>query len=327
MLNINAHERLKELEEKEAAEAARDKESSKYIYRIPDEKSPLVVKFIVDPRSGTRYVPMTYFKHKIGPNESDTRTHVSLSSINKSKAPENEFYWENKKKLSVLKKAGQGDSAEAKKLDTLVKTFAPKQGGYIYVCQPDSPEVRVLKLNQMMINEIFGRDANAYQKEVRGIMAEGRDTGVSPFFLDRLDGWVKIWKTGTGLATEYKVAYVTSEVEEELKSGKKIKVTQMTEMSVHPKILDTFAKKEDAVDGGLTMNDFPDVIEREAKWAWTEAESIRFVEGYGSIASVPDRVLPRSKKDETDEPTQQADAASAQAAVTLTVEASEDMPF
>lgn len=301
MLNINARERLAELEAKELAEQNNDKERSKFIYKIPEENNPLICKFIVDPRSGERFVPMVYFKHKIGPSDQDVRTHVSLASINRGKAPENEFYWENKKKLSVLKKAGKGDSEEARKLDALVKAFAPKNGGYMYITQPDNSDVKVLKLNTMLLNEIFGREKTDYYPEIRGVISEGRETGVSPYYLDRLDGWVKIWKSGSGLNTRYFVQYHQIDTEVETKTGKKIKVKEMAEIQAHPKVLATYLGEKESEQGFLSMDDFPDVVEREAKYAWTEAESNRFVEGFGSISSVPDRVLRRQQKDETDE--------------------------
>jgi hypothetical protein len=273
---------------------------SRFILKVPGPDKPLICKIIPDPRYANGkswYRPLKQFPFMVGPNkDTDTRQKTCMSFFGEE-SPENNAYWEYKKQLSVLKKAGKGNSIEATKLDVMVQKFYPKEGAWLLIIEPESPVIKAVKVPQSVLQFLTGKDATDTKPAVPSLIKALAADGVSPFDVRQSKptlGWIKIFKTGQGLATRYHVVPAQREIEVE-HQGRKIKATEYQPLNVHEKI---------TTPGQLTIADLPDVVDFERKFAWTLEECETFVKSNATV--VPDRFLKRNRQpegrvDETDE--------------------------
>jgi hypothetical protein len=275
------------------------KTDSKFITKIPSgQDKAIVCKIIPDPNyNGGKawYRPLRQFQYQIGPNkDKDTRTKTCLSFFEEgASSPENDAFWENRKALAELKKRGQGESIEGKKLEALVAKLQSRNGGYLLIVEPDSPTIKALKVSTSVLDILNGKDATQYKPALPSLLKTMALDGRSPFDIRRnhpKEGWVRIYKTGEGLATRYFVEPVQYEEIVE-QNGKKFKSTNYSQLTVHEKIL----------SGQVTMSDIPDVVAFEKKNAWTREECDAFVTS--GCVTVPERFLrkPDGRMDETNE--------------------------
>jgi len=277
---------------------------SRFVFAIPTEDKAIVCKLLFDPRGKQSYIPVDYYNHQIGPNkETDTRSHPSRKSLGLGDSPENDAYWDYAKQLSVLRKEGKGETPEAKKLEKLKDMFYARQKGWLYFVTPGSATIYALKITKAVINSLFGKDATQYRPEVKSILKEMGSNNMSPYDISSKVGWLKLYKTGQKLATEYhvEVAETTIQVDH---NGRKIPAKQPFEADVHEKI-----KNSD-----VTLDDFPDPVKFEIEQCWSLEESQAFVDSAGTV--VPERCLKKNqgKFDET----QEAAPAAAETAQTTT---------
>jgi len=304
---------------------------SRYITKVPGEEKPLICKILPDPtyaNGKSWFRPIKSFGFLTGPNpDTDMRMKVCMSFFGEH-SPENDAHWEYKKQLSELKKAGKGNSTDAAKLKLMADKLYPKEGGWLFFIEPESPTIKALRVPASVLHILNGKEASDTRPAIPSLIKGMAADGVSPFDVGQQKpklGWLKIWKTGAGMATRYHVAAVQEEKVVEV-SGKKYSSRDYVEMNVHEKIL----KRE------ITMADLPNVVDFERKFAWTHAECLAYVES--ACTKVPERFLKTGKKpegrvDETDEAAPTATVASLDAlpkAPNLTVTAvvdSDDIPF
>jgi hypothetical protein len=276
-----------------------NKLNSKFITKIPSGVDKAIIcKIIPDPTymGGKSWVrPLRQFPYNIGPNpEKDGRTKTCLSFFEEgASSPENDKFWEVRKQLADLKKAGQGESIEGKKLENLVKKLQSRNGGYLLIIEPDSSTIKALKVSTSVLDILNGKDATQYKPALPSLIKTMALEGRSPFDVRKNhpeEGWLRIYKTGEGLATRYFVEpMMTTEVVEQ--NGKKFRSESYSKHQVHEKIL----------KGQVTLADFPDVVAFEKKNAWTREECEAYVAS--SCTVVPERFLrkPEGRMDETNE--------------------------
>lgn len=291
---------------------------SRFVLKIPGPDRPLICKILPDPGYGSGkswYRPLKQFSHMVGPNpDTDTRQHVCQSFFGLS-SPENDAYWEYKKAAADLKKQGKGNSIEYSKLEALTKKFQPKNGGWLLIIEPESPVIKAVRVPVSVLDLLNGKEKTEYKPAIPSLIKQMAADGVSPFDIVQQkpkQGWIKIYKTGEGLATRYFVEAVTVNLTVE-KDGRKFSATDYQELNVHAKIL----------AGELTRADLPDVVNFEKKFAFTPEESATYVKSQGT--AVPQRFLKAAqpangRKDETDE------AQRPGAAVPTTVASLADLP-
>lgn len=271
---------------------------SRFVLKIPGPEKPLICKILPDPRYGNGkswYRPHRQFPFMIGPNpDTDTRQKTCMSFFGGS-SPENDAYWEYKKKFAELKKLGKGNSIEATKLEALTKKFNPKDGGWLLIIEPESSVVKAVRVGISVLQFLTGKEATDTKPAIPSLIKKMAADGVSPFDVRQSKpkrGWIKIYKTGTGLATRYFVEPVEVDVPFE-QNGRKLMAKDYAELNVHEKIL----------GNQLTMADLPDVLDFEKKFAWTPDECQTFVNSLGT--EVPERFRKKrpaeGRTDETDE--------------------------
>lgn len=261
------------------------------ITSIPTKENAIIAKFVCDPTydNGRKvYRPVNYYSHPTGETEKDKSSHVCLTFFGAKSSPENDAYWDYTMRLSALRKAGQGNSDEAKKLATLKKTFQPSKKGYILIVRPGSPVVEALRISSTVIDQLMGRKKDDYNEEIVSLLDTMKSKGVSPFDLRNSKGWVKIYKTGEGIGTRYHVEQALVEKEDETKDGRKIKYMDDFTAEVHSHIL----------SDDFDISEIPDVQKFEKARAWSVQESTTFVENLGTLKGVPEWCLKSNKKAE-----------------------------
>ena len=265
--------------------------NSKFVTRIPGPEKPMVFKLLGDPRSRQAYIPMEYYSHMIGPDpEKHVRQHPSLKSLGvTSSAPENDAYWEAVKKISSLRKSGENKTPdgekEERKQQALLKKYRAQERGWFFYYEPNSSEIRSVRLPKDVINQLFGKAATEHRPEVPSLLKELGKSNISPYDTQSNIGWLTLYKTGEGLGTKYTVALASSVSEVEL-HGKKFKRDEPTEYAVSQKI-----KSSD-----VTLEDFPDPVAHEKQYAMTLEETVTFVNSQGTV--VPERMLKKMNNDE-----------------------------
>lgn len=269
------------------------------LFAIPrDESNALIVKFIADPRSGGKpIVVLDSYGHYVGDSESDKRYHPCRKSLlgNNEESPENDALQNAITTMTAIKKQAnqQGDTTEYKKSPEFVKQraiadlFRKRKTGYVYAVKPNSDEIFAIKLGPAMLNRLQGVDETPYRKGVASVIKEMEALGKTPFVIGDAEknkiGWVKIWKTGEKLSTEYHIEPAMLDQVVEI-NGKKMRVQDDQEFELGKKI----------AESDLTLDDFVDFVEYEIKQnMWTLEESREFVESAGT--KVPERVINQAK--------------------------------
>lgn len=247
--------------------------NSNLTLKVPGPDNPLIIK-LVPTLKGLLYQPVEYYKYQVGPNpQTDSRSRPSAASLGLAdKDIENEEFWKNVKELSALKKAGMTKEApQFKAIQQIVKMYEPSKGGWLYYYEPDSPTIKALKLNPSMINTLFGRKGEGQIKDIPSIVDAIHKRGMSPYKPSNTKCWLKIYKTGEKLATEYHVElFTTTEHDSEGNETKK-----NVERPVHAKFLD--AKTV------LTTEDYPDTLSFDQAQLFTDDETKEFIKTNGIV--------------------------------------------
>lgn len=250
---------------------------SAFVTKTPEEAIIKLVKFSKD----KTYILMNYIKHKVGQSEKDTRDHVCLQSLGEEVSPERDRFFEARKVLKELKANG-GSKTDIARWESVSTKFRPSTRGWLCVVTPNNPKLQAYRYPQSVIDDIFGVDekyATDYRPARKGILNQMLEEGRSPFDCRSELGWIKITKTGTGIATRYQVAEYESTVTE-VQGNKKVTYSEPGKATVNPKILE------------LTLADVPNVYNFERKFAFTLDEARAFVESNGT--NVPARLLKKA---------------------------------
>jgi hypothetical protein len=263
---------------------------SKITFEVPGPDKPLVFKIVPDPRfmgGKMLFRPVVLYPYSVGPTNKDKRFRTCLSFFGET-APEKEVYDTAKKNLDVLNKSGQGNSDEAKKLAATVALFKPTFAYYVLYIEPNSPDIKAIKLKKSAIECVTGREANQYQPALPDLRKQMAADGVLPNDLfnpkSNSKGWLKLWKEGVELATRYHIVPLKDKTSTVI-DGKTYYMDDYIELPVHERI----AKKQ------FQIEDFPNVLEFEEKSRWTLNEVERFIESSGT--EVPERFYKKQKPD------------------------------
>jgi hypothetical protein len=260
------------------------------VTKVPGADKPIVAKFLYVPSEyygdgNSSYWPANYFTHLIGPNpQTDSRKHVCQKLLGSKNSPEYDAYAKYSNAYYGLERAGEGNTAEALRLKSLMKSLKPSKGGYLFFVEPNDPTIKALKMSADLVNKLIGRKGNEKIKTIVGVIDRMHKDGLRPYDVTSNSGWVKIFKTGEKLSTEYHMEPYTVVVEEETKTGKKIKTHVDGEASVHPKVYDPSTDSSE-----IQLSDFPNPAEFERKFSFTYDEAVSFVES--AATAVPSRFL------------------------------------
>ncbi len=254
------------------------KSGNQNIQKVPDAANPLICKLVPNPlRSKEIYYQVDFFKHMIGPDQQkDNRYHLSRKMLGE-RAPEAERYWEVKGLLSKLEETGKKDTEEYRKLDFERKQFNSTSRYWILVLPVGEVKPKALDLTYKPIVKLFGAPAKGQNPAIQGLVEAMRAKGRDPLSLKNDRGWLKIWRTGKGLETEWHIQEAV------------VEVTENGEDVTKP-----FRK---AVDQGvfkLTKADIVDVtkLDQTPEKLWSEAECEAFVKSLGS--EIPARCMKKS---------------------------------
>jgi len=251
---------------------------SSFLLKTPDE---LIFKLVKFSREKT-YLLMDYFNHQIGNTAKDTRNHVCLASLGGEESPEKDKFFEAKKILKELKASG-GSKAEIARYEAIATKFKPTTRAWICIVTPGNPKLQAVRVPRSVVDDIFGLDerfASEFRPARKGALNEMLEQGRSPFDLKSETGWLKLVKTGSGLATRYKVVEHEHETTE-VNGNKKVTYSEPAKNPVNAAVLD------------LTLDDIPNVYEFERKFAFTLDEARAFVNSMGS--EVPERMLKKAQ--------------------------------
>lgn len=263
--------------------------TSDILFDFPTADKPLICKLLRDPFTGESCVKLDYHKHMVGNTDKDTRRHVSRDSLGLGKSPETDYFWELISQLKELKDQGKKDTDEYKEVVRIKKFFTPSSRGYLYFVQPNSSKITALPVGPMVFNRLFGRKATDWAGAIPSLIKEMQAKNLTPY-LDRdktvnSKGWIKIWRTGEGLATQYHM---------ELCTVPKEVVIEGETVTVHaPETLTLHSDLQAIADGEkeLDMSTFPDVRAFEKNQVWSLEESEALVAHDGSLAGTPERLL------------------------------------
>jgi len=256
---------------------------SKITYKWPGPEAPLIVKFMKVPNSKIEevYFKVSSFRYRAGENFQTAPTRQSLGLEGD---PLSDKYWA----LMKARKEAR-DKAPPAALDAMtaqIELCKLSDGGYIYYIEPNSSQVKLLKIGKSVINTLFGRKAYGKVKEIKALTEEMmKDGGLSPFIVRDAEknktGWLKLYKTGEGMATEYHVEVHTTNQVVNI-SGKNHTVEVPTEFAMGDL-------------SQLKLEDLPTVQQAEGKNVWETAELAEYIaSGYTRI---PARILERKPRD------------------------------
>ena len=254
----------------------------------------IICKLIADPRSPARppYVPMNYYKFKVGNTNQDWRTRPSLLSLGLAeKDPENEKKWTLINKMSKMKKEGVSkDNPAYKVVFENKKKYEPEELGWLYFIEPNSNVIKCLQLKAAIINQLFGKPANGDKyPEIPSIVKALASKGMSPYDLSKEYGWIKIYKTGTEMATRYFVELCKETVTVKGEDGIPFETSKPAVFPIH----------SDFKTGKVTLDSFPDPVAYEKSRAFTIEETEEFIESDGAV--FPSRYAGKKKRNNDDE--------------------------
>jgi hypothetical protein len=264
-----------------------------FIFAVPTEDKALYFKMIPNSNiktksgvSGVKYLEVEYFKHRIGNGEKDIREHPSAESLGIGAAPEKEAMWNY---IEHRKAFPDRESKEYLALTKLKSVFEPKLKYFLWILEPGSSKIKALKVPQSVKLALYGRPAKNHSAEIPSLIAQMQNKGLTPFVDKNPDknkkGWLKLYKTGEGLATRY-VVEVATEKGKTVVDGTEVEFTKTKEYQLGDEIQNIIAGK-----AKFDPTTIPDVLEMERKQAWTYDESKAFVAAMGSIAGTPKRFL------------------------------------
>ena len=264
-----------------------------FIFDIPrGEENALVFKLLqMEEFNGAIIKEIEYFQHRIGTKPEDIRSHVSSKSVGLGDSPEEDFMWEVRKSMKKLKDAGQKESPEYEKLKQLNFFFSPKSKFYALILQPNSSQPKVVQFGQQVVNQLIGKEATEMKQAIPSLVENMKKRGLSPVVQKKLDankvGWLKLWKTGEKLGTEYHLKIAQTEVTDGFDTTLK-----MQEFTLSDEIISAL-KGEKAFD----KSKVPGILEMLKKGAWIREESDKLVKERGGLTGTPDRCLKRADGD------------------------------
>jgi hypothetical protein len=217
---------------------------SPYI-KLPKSGEVLYGKFLLI-NDGTRrpYIPAPYHEFMVGDDPAkDTRMHFCLKMKDGSDCPRCEEFWSKMKSRKALRDAGKEGSPEYKKDDTLVKANKVGKGGLFLFVEKGSNNVKILFVKESMLNVLFGTKEDKYRNQVatEGILQKMKAEGLNPYNIIDPKGWLKLYKTGSGLGTQFFAEVEQETVEAEI-NGKVRKVKQEVERKVPDSLIENIKK-------------------------------------------------------------------------------------
>lgn len=255
-------------------------EGSKLVFKVPEGKDKaLVVKFLVDPRTGKSYIPVKHYPHMVGPDpQFHTRSHLAQEDDIELTARISYY-----KELKKLRETGSTDAARMQKLTKLVEKCKDKESAWFFIVEPGSSTIKAIKLGVSVINQIFGRTYKD-KEPIPSLLKQVSQKGISPYDFKTANaqmGWFKIYSTGKGLGKKYHVELAEDVIVKEV-DGEKFSKTQPAKFEFDQKFKDM----------KLTLEDFPDPLAMEKKQAFTMAETEAFINSEYTL--VPERFLTRN---------------------------------
>ena len=247
--------------------------NNQIVTNIPGSDKPIIGKLLRDFRTNpTNPQPVlfvSYCRHLIGP---DRNKHTRLHPILAKGAPENDAYWSAYKEFQALSKENKQESPEALVAKKRMDIFGIVDKAWLFYVEPNSPVIRAVRVPKSVINRLWGKPASKYKPEIRSLLKEMDKKGLSPYDLNSDEGWIRIYKSGQGMATEYTVE-LAQETKEIVHEGQTLTVTTPLKAVVHEKI-----KQSD-----VTLNDFPNPADFEKQYEFSVAESEAFVKSEGTV--------------------------------------------
>lgn len=254
---------------------------------LPKEGTSLYGKFIAL-CDGTRrpYLPAPFHEYMAGDDpKTDSRRHFCIKGANPAaKCPECEAFWAAVKKRKELKDNGDTSSSEYKRAEMEAKMYRQKTGGLLLFVPKGGKKITPLFVKETFLDKAFGRKPiPALNKgAIVGFVNELKAEGVNPFSVKDAGGWLRLWKTGTGLETEFNISLDTESVKA-LIDGRQETVTKKVYLEMEPEIIDILrAGKTPDLVAVLSAND--------REW-WTYEES----EDYVNNGVIPERCRKRVK--------------------------------
>jgi hypothetical protein len=248
------------------------------ITRLPKAGEVLVGKFIVIPDGSRRpYLPAPYFDDPT----KDGRMHFSLKMI-QADCPKNNIYWDNMKLRKKLKAEGKTETREYKRVEALIAANRPKTGALFLFIEKGQKTVRPLFLKETMIEELFGVKGHWQKPDAPGLLKNLKAEGRNPYDVLSNEGWIRLWKTGTGKDTKFHVE-LDQEVSEVVMNGRTVKAKVPTECPVDPAVIDM-------IKGGK----LPDLLAlaSDPKEMWSNDEC----EEYAKNLTIPERFQKRAAR-------------------------------
>jgi len=254
----------------------------------------LTVRLGYDPVTEEPARKVVYFSYAVGKN---IYTRPCRSSLGIGPNPTAERMKELYKERDELKAAGKTDSKEYVKADALVGqkgVFKPRNKFYLFGFYPGETQLRAIKVSPLIIDQIWGRKATTFRKACASLQDALLKDGIHIFMTGNAEtdktGWVKMWRTGEKLGTDYHIALeVTQETDDFKGKQRTFDVPLDREL---PAVL---------YENGLDEKTLPDPVKFETQFAWSEQEEADFVKNNGVY--VPQRILDQlaSKNSENSE--------------------------
>lgn len=242
--------------------------------KTPDAANPLICKILGNPlRDGEVYFDLELIRHTVGNDpKKDSRYHLSRKMFNEA-SPEVDAYWEAYRKSKALKEAGKEGTEEYRVAEKQKLTFATVRRCLLLVIQPGESKPKILEINARGKKKLFGAAAYGKEQALVGLVETMRAKGRDPINPVSDKGWIKIWRTGLGVDTEWHVQEATIEARDS--EGEEV-VRPMT------------AK----VGDGLFKLELKDLVNVETAYmtderVWSTEECQAFVDSAGTV--IPER--------------------------------------
>ena len=270
---------------------------TKIVSGFPAQEKPLIVKLLRDPRSGGTFVQMGYYGYNVGPDpKKHSRSRPSLQSMKKLAAdPEKEAFWAIHNQIKELKKTHNENHPDVVALEAKKKLFSARDCGWFYFIEPNSDVIKAIKFPPDAINMLFGKEATKYRPAYVSVLDTLAKQGRSPYDLNNETGWLKLYKTGEGLATRYFVGLDAQQTEVVDANGDVSTKTAANKYAIHSRLLTE----------GAELSEYPNPIEFEARSAFTLDETITYVDSNGT--KIPERFYPGNSTSSDDSPREVSD--------------------
>ena len=284
----------------------------RYISSIPPlEKGPIIAKLMPVIVDGKRkqYISVVEFPHCTGEGEKDKGRHACQQTFDRTlSSPEMDHYKKLKINMEALKKekyaaknakntAEEGKiENKIKKLDFEMKKFKPRFSGWFNFVEPGSDTIKSIKFPPSMINILNGAKETHFRAAIPSLQEKLVKRGYSAFLTAKANDnslyWLKIYKTGEGIATKYFIDIDQNEVANDDGST-------TTKPVKHP--LGQGIEKLLMGKSKMNPSDLPDPIseveERFNKFSHEEAE--RFVELGGGLNATPANFLKQENRSDS----------------------------